>query len=98
MTIYNTTFTIHNSVLDKCLFIIQTEIIPSMIKDGFAQPSFLKVVSLDDREYTNYALQFQAPNIEFTQQWRSNNADCFKQLQIIFKEKVLYFDTILESI
>ena len=56
MTIYNTTFTIHNSILDKCLFLIKTEVIDRMLEDGFSQPTLMKVVSINDPEYTNYAL------------------------------------------
>lgn len=98
MTLYNTTFTIHNSVLDKCLFIIQSEIIEKMLEDGFTQPFLMKVISIQDPEYSNYALQFQAPDMEFINNWKNNNMGCMKILQTIFKEKVLYFDTILESI
>ena len=57
MTIYNTTFTIHNSILDKCLFLIKTEVIDRMLEDGFSQPTLMKVVSINDPEYTNYALK-----------------------------------------
>ena len=98
MPIYNTTFTIHNSILDKCLFLIKTEVIDRMLEDGFSQPTLMKVVSINDPEYTNYALQLQAPDIEFIEKWKNDNMDCIKMLQSLFKEKVLYFDTILESI
>ena len=98
MTIYNTTFTIHNSILDKCLFLIKTEVIDRMLEDGFSQPTLMKVVSINDPEYTNYTVQLQAPDIEFIEKWKNDNMDCIKMLQSLFKEKVLYFDTILESI
>ena len=69
-----------------------------MLEDGFTQPFLMKVVSIQDPEYSNYALQFQAPDMEFINNWKNNNMGCMKILQTIFKEKVLYFDTILESI
>ena len=53
MIVFNTTFSIHESVTDRCLKYIQTQYIPNMIDDGFANPLLLKIHSESTDGYHN---------------------------------------------
>ena len=70
MFIFNTTFSIHESITEKCLKYIQTQYIPNMLDDGFVNPLLLKIHSESTDGYHNYAVQFIAPSLQFISNWK----------------------------
>ena len=99
MIIFNTTFSIHESVTDRCLKYIQTQYIPNMMDDGFANPLLLKIHSESTDGYHNYAVQLYAPSHEFILNWEKEmEQEYTHDLRSLFGEQALSFSTIMESI
>ena len=99
MFVFNTTFSIHDSVTDRCLKYIQTEYIPNLLDDGFANPLFLKIHSESTDDYKNYAIQFIAPSLMFITNWKMEmERDYVNEIRSLFGEKALTFSTIMERI
>ena len=99
MIVFNTTFSIHESVTDRCLKYIQTQYIPNMIDDGFANPLLLKIHSESTDGYRNYAVQFYASTLDFVTNWKKEmEKEYVDEVRSIFGEKALTFSTIMESI
>lgn len=99
MFVFNTTFSIHESVRERCLKYIQTEYIPNMLDDGFANPLFLKIHSESTDGYKNYAIQFVAPSLDFITNWKMEmERDYVSEIRSLFGEKALTFSTIMERI
>ena len=82
MIIFNTTFSIHESITNQCLKYIQTQYIPNMIDDGFIKPLLLKIHSESTDGYHNYAVQFYASTLDFVYNWK-------KEME---KEYIKYLD------
>ena len=99
MFIFNTTFSIHELITDKCLKYIQTQYIPNMIDDGFINPILLKIHSESTDGYHNYAVQLYAPSLEFIQSWREKmEREYTHDLRAMFGEQALTFSTVMETI
>ena len=99
MVIFNTTFSIHESVTTHCLKYIQTEYIPNMLDDGFVNPLLLRIHNESTDGYHNYAVQLYAPSLKFIQDWREKMEREYTQdLRALFGEQALTFSTIMETI
>lgn len=99
MFIFNTTFSIHESITEKCLKYIQTQYIPNMLDDGFVNPLLLKIHSESTDGYHNYAVQLIAPSLQFINNWRIEmEKDYISEIRSLFGEKALTFSTIMEKI
>ena len=99
MIVFNTTFSIHESVTTRCLKYIQTEYIPNMLDDGFVNPLLLKIHNESTDGYLNYAVQLYAPSLEFVQDWRMKmEREYIQDLRALFGEQALTFSTIMETI
>ncbi len=99
MIIFNTTFSIHESVTDRCLKYIQTQYIPNMIDDGFINPLLLKIHNESSDGYHNYAVQFYAPTLEFISNWKKEmEKEYIHEMRSLFGEQALSFSTIMERI
>lgn len=99
MIIFNTTFSIHESVTNQCLKYIQTQYIPNMIDDGFINPLLLKIHSESTDGYHNYAVQFYASTLDFVYNWKKEmEKEYTHDLRMLFGEQALSFSTIMESI
>ena len=99
MIIFNTTFSIHESVTNQCLKYIKTQYIPNMIDDGFINPLLLKIHSESTDGYHNYAVQFYASTLDFVYNWKKEmEKEYTHDLRMLFGEQALSFSTIMESI
>lgn len=99
MFIFNTTFSIHESITDRCLKYIQTQYIPNLLDDGFSNPLFLKIHSESTDGYLNYAIQFIAPSLQFINNWKAEmERDYITEIRSLFGEKALTFSTIMEKL
>ena len=99
MFIFNTTFSIHESITEKCLKYIQTQYIPNMLDDGFINPLLLKIHSESTDGYHNYAVQFIAPSLQFISNWKEEmERDYTNEIRLLFGEKTLTFSSIMEKI
>lgn len=99
MFIFNTTFSIHESITEKCLKYIQTQYIPNMLDDGFVNPLLLKIHSESTDGYHNYAVQFIAPSLQFISNWKEEmEKDYTNEIRLLFEEKALTFSSIMEKI
>lgn len=99
MIVFNTTFSIHESITDKCLKYIQTQYIPNMLDDGFTNPLLLKIHNESTDGYHNYAIQFCSPSLEFIRDWKKvTEKEYVNEIRTLFEEKALTFSTIMETI
>jgi len=99
MIVFNTTFSIHESVTDQCLKYIQTQYIPNMLDDGFVTPLLLKIHSESTDGYHNYAVQFYASSLDFITKWKMEMENEYvHEVRSLFGEKALTFSTIMETI
>ena len=99
MFIFNTTFSIHESITEKCLKYIQTQYIPNMLDDEFVNPLLLKIHSESTDGYHNYAVQFIAPSLQFISNWKEEmEKDYTNEIRLLFGEKALTFSSIMEKI
>lgn len=99
MFVFNTTYNVHISVEMSWLKYVKTQLIPDMLDDGFVAPILMKIHFAQDPDIRNYALQFRASSREFIERWQSEiqpeyTAGLYRQ----YKEKVLFFNTIMEEI
>ena len=99
MIIFNTTFSIHESVINRCLKYIQTQYIPNMMDDGFINPLLLKIHSESTDGYHNYAVQFYASTLDFIYNWKNDmEKEYIQEIRSLFGEQALSFSTIMETI
>ncbi len=99
MIIFNTTFSIHESVINRCLKYIQTQYIPNMMDDGFANPLLLKIHSESTDGYHNYAVQFYASTLDFIYKRKNDmEKEYIQEIRSLFGEQALSFSTIMETI
>lgn len=99
MVIYNTTYNVHESVLDRWLNILRLNLIPSMTDDGCTVTSLLRVDYAVEEGYCNYALQLQFPDREALDLWVSETKPSYDaDLRRLFGEKVLSFSTVMYPI
>lgn len=98
MFVFNTTYNVHNSVEVHWLKYVKTQLIPDMLDDGFLFPVLMKIHFQQEPEVQNYALQFRAPSREFVENWMTEKqADYNAEMYRLYKEKALFFTTIMEE-
>ncbi len=100
MILLNTTFHVHNSVLNDFIdWVHDTYIKQAIDSQIFSSPILSRILADVDPEGTSFALQLKAENIETAQQWHDNDASKLKD--DIFKkwgERILHFTTYMEIV
>lgn len=99
MFVFNTTYTVHESVDAAWLKYAKTVLIPDMTDDGFLMPMLMKIECMVEPGYNSYALQFCFDNREFIARWQESlYSEYASAIRSTFGEKVLFFSTIMERI
>lgn len=99
MIVFNTTYSVHHSVDDRCVKFLTNTVIPSMLDDGFSSPLLMQIEQEVEPGYRSYALQFFSPGEAHLQPWLSASKRAYEcDLAALFGEKVLSFSTIMRPL
>lgn len=101
MLIYNTTFHIEKSVLDKCVSYLKKEYIPAAVESGLLRsPRLHRILpSGNDTGSESYAVQFEAKSMVALRYWMMHHgAALHKEIAERFGQDVVGFSTLLEEI
>lgn len=101
MLIYNTTFHIEKSVLEKCVSYLKEEYIPAAVEGGFLHSPRLRRVlpAGNGAEGESYAVQFEAKSRAAVRYWQTHlGAALHREMAERFGQGVVGFSTLLEEI
>ena len=99
MIILNTTFYVHESIVDQFRQWIRQEYIPSALNCGLTEPTIARLMMEPQEGMSGYAVQFVADTIESASSWHDEEAAtlrggfCGKH-----GEKILFFTTYMERL
>lgn len=100
MILINTTFHVHNSIIDEFIdWANNIYINKALSSEYLSSPLLSKILADTDPEGTSFALQLKATDIDKAQQWHDIEAqtiknDAFRK----WGEKMLHFTTYMEII
>ncbi len=100
MIIYNTTFHIHQDILDECLAYLKSDYIPKAARSGILRtPRLRRVLQSANEEGESYSVQFHADDIDSLNRWIREEGAALQQALINrYREKIVGFSTLLEEI
>ncbi len=100
MLIYNTTFHLHQDVEENFLIWLKEVHIPEVEKeDVLRNPRICKILSHAEPGESTYALQWEVDSPAELHRWQMSQGSFAKdQVQKIFNEKVLGFETLMRIV
>lgn len=100
MLIYNTTYHLEEEVEDNFLIWLKEVHIPEIEKqDSLRNPKICKILSHSEEGQATYALQWEVESPAELHRWHMKYGSFAKeQVDKIFKQKVLYFDTLMRVV
>ena len=100
MIILNTTYYIHESIDADFRKWVSEIYFPSAINiGGLERPMLAKILTDTQEGMSGYAVQLSADNKEIAELWHDNHAaDLRGELSKLFGDKVLFFNTYMETI
>lgn len=100
MLIYNTTYHCDKSCYERFAAWLRTYYIPQVLKhQGVSQPRLARILGQDDNEGISISLQFTTTDFDTLSTWYERcGASLVEQLEKDFKQEVVGFSTIMESI
>lgn len=100
MIIYNTTFHIHQDILDECLAYLKSDYIPKAARSGILRtPRLRRVLQSANEEGESYSIQFHTDDIDSLNRWIREEGAALQQALINrYREKIVGFSTLLEEI
>lgn len=100
MVLLNTTFHVHNSVVQAFISWVQETYIPCATASGhFTDPIVSRILIDSDPEGTSYAVQLRAASHDDASRWHDTEASLLKEkLGKQYGERILHFTTFMEII
>ena len=100
MIIYNTTFHIHQDILDECLAYLKSDYIPKATRSGILRaPRLRRVLQSANEEGESYSVQFHTDDIDSLNRWICEEGAALQQALINrYQEKIAGFSTLLDEI
>lgn len=100
MIIFNTTFHVHEFVVEPFKKWIKDVYIPAaLLTDGISSPEFARILIDVQEEYASFAMQFKADSHETAVEWHDGKAAALRsELMSRFGDRVLFFTTYMELI
>lgn len=100
MIIFNTTFHVHESVVDSFKEWVRKKYIPLAIEtEGIMSPDFARILIEVQEGYASFAVQFKARSLDVAVEWHDGIGAALRgELSNKFGEKILFFTTYMESL
>lgn len=100
MIIFNTTFHVHESVIDSFKNWVREVYFPqATLVSGISSPVFARLLIEVQEGYASFAVQLTAASVETAVEWHDGEAAELRgQLNKKYGDKVLFFTTYMESL
>lgn len=100
MIVLNTTFHIDEELHDEFVKYMLQKFIPMSIKGGIlTSPRLARIFGKEEDEGFSFAMEFQVADIEQLEKWnREESGNVYDPLMEKFKEKVIGFSTVMQTI
>lgn len=100
MIIFNTTFHVHESVVDSFKEWVRGVYFPHAVNiEGISNPVFARLLIEVQEGYASFAVQMMASTVDIAMEWHDGEASALRdELVKKYGDKVLFFTTYMESL
>ena len=100
MIVFNTTFHVDEAIQDDFIEYMVHVFIPMSTRSGLlSSPRLARIFGKEEDEGLSFAMEFEVADIVMMEKWNAEESKyVFNPLMVMFKEKVIGFSTLMQTI